>query len=169
MQIEEYQKAVLEMLNDVDIKSHSDLSDLSSYFAAHTINFLFMLNEGHPVEGMPEDPQYDERMSKLAKFQYALAVDAVDFDTDSLRDCIAAIQSRLARKAMIGTVDRFDCLKLMIGMVTGFSVGIFMAAISDDVENEERWQKVGQMLFKDIQLRIEQEIAKHIPSVGENN
>ena len=170
MQLEEFQQKVSEMLSEVEFEDSDQVTVLASYLAACSSNVVRQINEVYnEATGFPVDDNYDEHMANLDTLSFALGVDVVTLNEERLRAALLALQCRLARKALLGNVDQIQVFDCMLGMLTGYVAGVLIASRSDDLENAERWQAVGNMPRKDLFDRIMAEISKHNPDVGQLN
>jgi hypothetical protein len=170
MQLKEFQQKVSEMLSEVEFEDSDQVTILASYLAAASSSVVTQINDVHnEITGFPVDDNYDEHMANLDTLTFALGVDVVDLNEERLRASLLALQCRLSRKALLGNVDQIQVFDCMLGMLTGYVAGVLIASRSDDLENTERWQAVGNMLRKDLFDRIMAEVGKHNPDVGQLN
>jgi hypothetical protein len=170
MQLEEFQQKVSDLLSQMEFESEREVTQLASYLAACSSSVVSQINEVYNETGIfPADANYVENMANLDTLVFALGVDIVDLPQERLRKALIALQCRITRKSLIGSVDRIAVVDCMLGMLTGYVMGVLIAAQSDDLENMERWQKAGDMLRKDIYALIVTEMRKHKPEIGELN
>lgn len=170
MRLHEFEEKVTEMLNSIELETPKDITLLASFLAASSSGVIQQLDESYnEAKGLPVDENYKDNAANLDTLVFALGVDVVDLPKDRLRASLLALQTRLTRKSLIGTVDRMEVVDCMIGMLTGYVMGVLIAAQSDDLENVKRWQTAGDMLRKDIYALIVTEMRKHKPEIGELN
>ncbi len=170
MKLHEFQEKVSALMKEIEFRDEKEVTQLASYLAACSSSVVTQINEVYNEAGiLPVDESYAENMANLDTLVFALGVDVVDLPKDRLRAALLALQARITRKSLIGTVARTEVLDCMLGMLTGYVMGVLIAAQSDDLENLERWKKAGDMLRKDIYALIIAEMRKHKPEIGELN
>ena len=170
MKLHEFEQKVNELLSGVELETPRDITLLASFLAAASSGVVQQLEAAYnEASGFPSDENYKDNAANLDTLVFALGVTSMDLPKDRLRASLLALQSRLTRKSLVGAVDRVEVVDCLLGMLTGYVMGVLIASQSDDLENMERWKKAGDMLRKDIYALIVTEMRKHKPEIGELN
>ena len=170
MEFEEFKLQVSQLMSEIELQSPQEITQLASYLAACSSSVVSQIDEVYnETSPMPKDEEWQENAASLDTLVFALGIDVVDLPEDRLRAAMIALQKRITRKSLLGTVDQVQVLDCFLGLLVGYVSSVIIASRSDDVLNVERWKSVGNMLRKDILDRITVEIRKHNPDVGELN